>query len=246
MNPRFTLENVRVVLSHASHPGNIGATARAMKTMGLRSLFLVNPRSFPDRQAEIRAAGGWDILNNATVCSRLEEALSDTILAAAVTARPRMLSHEVFDARQGARELVASAVQYPVALVFGREASGLTSQEAGMCQIVVHIPSNPDYSSLNLASAVQVMAYEIRMALSEPPARLPEGGSQPATSSQIELLSRHLERVGVESGFIDPHEPKRFIARMRRLFARARLEEEEVGALRGFLSAAERRMQIRE
>lgn len=242
MNLPHPLDKVRVVLSHPSHPGNIGATARAMKTMGLSSLYLVNPRIFPDKDAEARAAGAWDILNNTRVCANLDEALSGTTLAAAITARPRDLSHEVFDARQGALELLDHARQYPVALVFGTEMSGLTTVEVSKCQIVVHIPANPDYSSLNLASAVQVMAYELRMALPELES-LPPAARVAAEFNEVELLYRHLERVAISSDFLDPREPKRFMQRMRRLFARARLEKEEVSILRGVLSALEKRIQ---
>ncbi|SEP31975.1 RNA methyltransferase [Nitrosovibrio sp. Nv6] len=249
MNPPHPLDNVRVVLSHTSHPGNIGAAARAMKTMGLASLYLVNPKFFPDKEAERRAAGAWDVLNKARVCADLDEALSGTILAAAVTARPRDLSHEVFDARRGAMELLEQARQNPVALVFGTEMSGLTTLEVSKCQIVVHIPANPAYSSLNLASAVQLMSYELRMAM-------PEAGEAGAFSprvgtagvaagfDEIELLCHHLERVAVSSGFLDPREPKRLMQRIRRLFARARLEKEEVNILRGILGACEKRMRL--
>ena len=166
MNPPCPLDNIRIILSHPSHPGNIGATARAMKTMGLESLYLVNPRSFPDKEAETRSAGAWDTLNNSKVCTSLDEALNGTVLAAAITARRRDLSHVVFDSNQGAKKLLGQAKQLPVALVFGTEVSGLTSVEVGKCQIIVNIPANPAYSSLNLASAVQVMVYELRMALS--------------------------------------------------------------------------------
>jgi tRNA/rRNA methyltransferase len=241
MNPTCPLDTVRVVLSHPSHPGNIGATARAMKTMGLCSLYLVNPKSFPDKEAEVRAAGAWDVLNNTKVCTNLDEALRDTVLAAAVTARPRDLSHEVFDARRGAMELICHARQYPVALVFGTEMSGLTTMEVSKCQIVVHIPANPGYSSLNLASAVQVMAYELRMALPEPGPVFP-ALNKPASFNEIELFHHHLEQVAIRSGFLDPREPKRFTQRMRRLFARARLEKEEVNVLRGVLNALEKLM----
>ncbi|MGH8763303.1 MAG: RNA methyltransferase [Nitrosospira sp.] len=241
MTPSYPLDNVRVVLSHASHPGNIGAAARAMKTMGLRSLYLVNPKSFPDKEAERRAAGAWDVLNNARVCTTLGEALRDTVLAAAVTARSRDLSHEALDARQGALQLIGHARQYPVALVFGTEMSGLTAREVSKCQIVVHIPANPDYSSLNLASAVQVMAYELRMALPELVSLSPMV-NKPAGFNEVELFHQHLERAAARSGFLDPQEPKRFMQRMRRLFARARLEKEEVNVLRGLLSAFEKRM----
>lgn len=244
MNPPNPLDKVRIVLSHASHPGNIGAAARAMKTMGLGSLYLVNPRSFPGKEAETRAAGAWDVLNGARVCASLDEALSGTFLAAAITARPRDLSHEVFDARQGALELLDHARQYPVALVFGTEMSGLTAAEVSKCQIIVHIPANPDYSSLNLASAVQVMAYELRMALPELES-FPRAAGMPAEFNDVELLHHHLERVAISCGFLDPREPKRFMQRLRRLFARARLEKEEVKILRGVLSALEKWIQSR-
>jgi len=244
MNPLQPLDNVRVVLSHTSHPGNIGAAARAMKTMGLGSLYLINPKFFPDREAERRAAGAWDILNKTRVCADLDEALSGTVFAAAVTARRRDLSHEVFDARQGAMKLISHAIQGQVAVVFGTEMSGLTAEEVSKCQIVVHIPADPDYSSLNLASAVQVMVYELRMSLLEPSAfPLPASAGVAVPFDDIELLLRHLERVAVDCGFLDPAEPKRLMQRLRRLFARARLEREEVNILRGILSACEKQMQ---
>jgi tRNA/rRNA methyltransferase len=244
MNPTHPLDNVRVVLSHTSHPGNIGAAARAMKTMGLNSLYLVNPKYFPDKEAERRAAGAWDVLNNAGVCADLDEALSGTVLAAAITARPRDLSHDVFDARQGAVELLGHAQQNPVALVFGTEMSGLTTLEVSKCQIVVHIPANPEYSSLNLASAVQLLAYELRMALPELRSFSSTVGmtSVAAGFDEIELLYGHLERVAISSGFLNPREPKRLMQRVRRLFARGRLEKEEVNILRGILGACEKRM----
>ena len=143
MIPLCPLDNVRVILSSPSHPGNIGAAARAMKTMGLGSLYLVNPKSFPDKEAERRSAGAWDVLNSAKVCTNLNEALSGTTLAAAVTARQRNLSLEVFDPHQGARKILSQAGKSPVALVFGTETSGLTSEEISKCQFMIHIPANP-------------------------------------------------------------------------------------------------------
>jgi tRNA/rRNA methyltransferase len=242
MNPSYPLDKVRIVLSHPSHPGNIGAVARAMKTMGLESLYLVNPKAFPDKEAERRAAGAWEILNNATVCADLDEALSGTVLSAAVTARSRDLSHEVFDARLGALELMSHARQHRVAVVFGTEMSGLTTSEVSKCHIVVHIPANPDYSSLNLASAVQVVTYELRMALPQL-CSFPASACRAAGFDEIERLCHHLERVAISSGFLNPREPRRLMQRIRRLFARARLEKEEVNILRGVLSACEQRMQ---
>lgn len=241
MSPAFLLDNVRIILSHTSHPGNIGATARAMKTMGLRFLYLVKPASFPDKEAERRSAGAWDILNQACVCQSLDEALSGTVLAAAITARPRNLSPEVFDSRTGAAELLHRAQQGSIALVFGTEMSGLTTMEVSKCQMVVHIPANSEYSSLNLASAVQVMAYELRMALADigPPA---PAAAALADFDESERFHQHLERIAIRCGFLDPDEPKRLMQRMRRLFGRARLEREEINILRGILSACEENM----
>jgi tRNA/rRNA methyltransferase len=245
MNPSYPLDKVRIVLSHPSHPGNIGAVARAMKTMGLESLYLVNPKIFPDKEAERRAAGAWDILNNATVCANLDEALSGTSLVAAVTARPRDLSHEVFDARQGALKLMGHARQSEVAIVFGTEMSGLTTSEVSKCHIIIHIPANPEYSSLNLASAVQVVTYELRMALPQV-CSFPTSVCATAGFDEIELFYHHLEGVAISSGFLDPHKPKRLMQRIRRLFARARLEKEEVNILRGLLAACENHMRPHE
>lgn len=241
MNPVSPLDNVRIVLSHTSHPGNIGATARAMKTMGLRKLYLVNPKSFPDSEADARASNARDILETAHVCSNLTEALGDTFLAAALTARRRDLPHPTYSARQAAAELVHQAHHHPVALLFGRESAGLTAAEISHCQLTVQIPANPDYSSLNLAAAVQIMAYELRMVLEESDvvqhsaSRLPEA----ASLQEVEGLHHHLEQIMISSGFLDPEQPKHLMRRMRRLFARTRLEKEEVNILRGLLTAVD-------
>jgi tRNA/rRNA methyltransferase len=236
MNTPCPLDNIRIVLSHTSHPGNIGAVARAMKTMGLHSLYLINPKCFPDAEADARAANAIDILQQAKVCVEIDKALENTVLTAAVTARPRELSHTIFDARQGAMELVQQAQQQPVALLFGRENSGLTTTEVNKCQIIIHIPANPQYPSLNLAGAVQVMAYELRMALSENATR-PATSGVTANFNELELLYTHLEQLMIASGFLDPQKPKLLMQRIRRLFARARLEKEEVQILRGILTA---------
>ncbi len=250
MNRPCPLDNVRIVLSHTSHPGNIGATARAMKTMGLSALYLVNPKSFPDNEADVRASNARDILERASMLGSLEEALHDTILAIAMTARPRDLSNRTLDARLAAKELLEHAAQSPVALVFGRESSGLTTAEISKCQLIVHIPTNPDYSSLNLAAAVQIMAYELRMAFTETiTGQLARPTVQPtiqtirqlASFHEIELFYRHLEQAMIDSEFLDPKQPKRLMQRIRRMFARAQLEQEEVNILRGILSALEKR-----
>jgi len=239
MIPLCPLDNVRVILSCPSHPGNIGAVARAMKTMGLKSLYLVNPKSFPDKEAEIRSAGAWDVLNNTKICTNLNEALSGTTLAAAVTARQRNLSLDIFDARQGARKILSQAEKSPVALVFGTEMSGLTSVEVSKCQFIVHIPANPAYSSLNLASAVQVMTYELRMALPNIEEHSPSLGAL-ASHDEIELFYRHFENTMINCGFLDPVNPKHLMRRIRRLYSRTNLEKKEISILRGMLNSFEK------
>ena len=240
MNTPCPLDHIRIVLSHTSHPGNIGAAARAMKTMGLSALYLINPKFFPDPEADTRAANALDVLQQAKVCATLDEALQDTVLAAAITARPRELSHTIFDARQGARELLRCAWQQPVALLFGTENSGLTTEEVNKCQIIIHIPANPQYPSLNLASAVQVLAYELRTAVTDNAA--PAAVIEPLASfNELELLYTHLEQLMIASHFLDPQKPKLLMQRIRRLFARARLEKEEVQILRGILTALGKR-----
>ena len=232
------LAHVRVVLSHTSHPGNIGACARAMKTMGLTQLVLVQPRHFPHPEAQAMASRATDILEGAQVCATLDEALAGTVYAAACTARGRDLSHAVLSPREGAARMIEEARHGPVALVMGPEKYGLTMQEVNACSVIVNIPANPDYSSLNLASAVQVLAYELRLAAMGQgvPA---QKTYPPAAHEDMELLYSHLEQTMVDIGFLDPAEPKRLMQRMRRLFARARLEREELNILRGVLAAAQ-------
>ena len=235
------LDNIRIVLSHTSHAGNIGAAARAMKTMGLQSLYLINPRSFPDKEADIRAVSARDLLGKAKVCSSIDEALDNTVLAAALTSRSRELEHETYDARAGAKILLEHAQSHPVAVVFGTETSGLTTTEVSKCTLKIVIPTNPDYASLNLASAVQVMAYELRMALAQAKLAKPLQ-TEPATLDEIELFYRHLEQILVQVDFLNPQQPKKLMQRLRRLYARARLEKEEVNILRGILKAVEKRL----
>jgi len=231
------LGRVRVVLSHTTHPGNIGAAARALKTMGLARLALVNPRHFPDPQAAAMAVGADDVLGAARVCASLDEALAGTTLAIALTARRRDLSPLALDVRDAARLAVSEAAGGgEVAFVFGTEMSGLSNDEVIRCQRVAHIAANPDFSSLNLAAAVQIVAYETRVALLGPVAPDP-GRTPPAAHEELEGLYAHLEASMVRSGFLDPQNPRRLLERLRRLFGRARLESQEVNILRGMLTA---------
>ena len=229
------LKNIRVVLTQPSHPGNIGATARAMKTMGLDALYLVNPRHFPHDEADRRAAGALDVLEKAQVCDSLAQALSGCVLAVATSARQRGLRHEVKSAREAAGALLSAAATHPVALVFGNETSGLSNEEASLCQLWTYVPTNAGFSSLNLAAAVQIFAYELRMSVSD--GVLPQAPEcAPATLEQVEQLYRHFEQTMIHTGFLDPSSPKRLLPRLRRLLAHAQLESEEVNILRGFLN----------
>lgn len=230
------LSRVRVVLSHTSHPGNIGAAARAMQTMGLKKLHLVNPQRFPHPDALAMAAGAAEVYDNITVYDSLPAALNGTALVIGLTARPRELSHRLVTAREAAAEAIKLAASQEVALLFGTEMSGLSNAELDQCQILAAIPANADYSSLNLAAAVQVLAYELRMtALGE--TKLEAAAFPLASHDEVEGFYEHLERTLITIDFLDPALPRRLMPRLRRLFSRARLEKEEVNILRGILKA---------
>lgn len=241
-SPLNPLSRIRIVLCRTWHPGNIGATARAMKTMGLSDLRLVAPTRFPDPEADTLSAGATDILEQATITDTLAEALSGCHLAIGMSARPRELSHPAI----GPREAAAMAIAEPrdIALVFGNETYGLSNEELMLCQQLVHIPANPAFSSLNLAAAVQIMAYEVRTALHQTPSPMtsqnPYRQSKPATLDEIESYFTHLEATLTTIGFFDKAHPKRLMQRLRRLYARAALQQEEVNILRGILSATTR------
>jgi len=228
------LDRIRIVLSHTSHPGNIGATARAMKTMGLTQLWLVNPCADPDGVARARSSNALDVLQGARTCATLEEALDGTVFAAAMTARSRELAPPPLWARAAAPQIVGATAHGEVAIVFGNETSGLSNEETALCRLPVMIPANPAYSSLNLAAAVQVMAYELRLAALDPGAP-PAPENPPATAEQIRHFHEHLEAAVTESGFLDPAHLKRLMPRLRRLFDRIALERDEVSLLRGML-----------
>ena len=237
MNNTDALKNIRIVLSRPSHPGNIGAAARAMKTMGLCDLRLVAPRHFPHPDAVVRAAGADDILDAAQVVDSVSQALDGCTLAVAATARHRELRHDCMDARAAAREIIAATAQ-PVAILFGNETAGLTADEAANCRIWARIPAEAGFSSLNLGAAVQIFAYEVRMACAvAAPAAEPEFPL--ATIEQVEQLYAHLQERMTVTGFYNPANPGRLELRLRRLLARARLEAEEVNILRGFLKTLE-------
>jgi tRNA/rRNA methyltransferase len=230
------LERVRVVLVATTHPGNIGAAARAMLTMGLERLWLVAPSRFPDSEAAARAAGAVDVLDRARVVATLADALDGVACAIGYTARARYLAGDVRSAREASALAIASAREgREVALVFGTEMSGLSNEELARCTVAATIPANPAFGSLNLASAVQVAAYETRVAaLGNEVWRAPRFA--PATRDAIDGLDAHAERTFVAMRFLHPAMPRRLMPRLRRLFARAGLEREEVNILRGILA----------
>lgn len=228
------LKNIRVVLYGTAHPGNIGAAARALKTMGLAQLCLVAPGRFPDPQAEWLASGATDVLRHAKRCATLEEALAGAAFAVGCTARQRELAVPMVTAREATARVIEVARSQPAALVFGNEPSGLTGRQVDRCQLLAAIPANPAYSSLNVAAAVQVFAYELRMAALAGAA--PRGKPRTlASHEELEALYEHLERAMVETGFLDPSHPGKLMRRLRRLFGRAGLEKEEVSILRGMI-----------
>jgi tRNA/rRNA methyltransferase len=233
MNP--ALASIRIVLVATSHPGNIGAAARAMLTMGLDRLVLVNPRRFPDEAAQARAAGALRVLERARVVASLDEAIEGCALAIGLSARRREFAGRVLPMREAAVSALAHAGNGDVALVFGTEMSGLSNDELARCGIVATIPANPDYASLNLAAAVQVACYDLRVAAA--------GGEvwqaprfAPATVDEIAALDAHAARTLCDMRFLNPRLPRRLLPRLRRLFARAGLEQQEVNILRGILA----------
>jgi TrmH family RNA methyltransferase len=226
---------VRFVLFEPTHPGNIGAAARAIKTMGFDDLTLVNPVGHPDPEARARSSGALDVLEAARVAPDLAGALQGCGFVVGASARHRRLGMPEFDPRQCAAEVLRAASTRPAAIVFGPERAGLSNDELDLCQAIVYIPANPAYSSLNLAAAVQVIAWELKAAqglvLDTPPPEAP-----PAGIEDMELFYEHLERVLVASGFLDTGNPRQLMRRLRRLFNRSRLDQNELNILRGILA----------
>ena len=233
------LGHVRVVLCRPSHPGNIGAAARAMKTMGLADLRLIAPARFPAPEAEWMAANAGDVLGAARMHAALGDALADCVAAFALSARPREWSPQVLAPRAAAAAALERAANGPVAFVFGSESAGLTNEELFGCQYLVHIPANPGYRSLNLAQAVQVICYELFVAAgSATPGMRAE---KLATVEDLEGLYAHLEEAATASGFLVPGSGSRLRERWRRLFSRVpELEREEVNILRGLLKSVQK------
>lgn len=235
------LKNIRIILINTTHPGNIGSVARAMKVMGLNQLHLVTPLKFPDAQASAMASGADDLLHDAVVHDSLDSALEGVTLVFGTSARLRTLSMPQMDVRAAAERAVVESQQHEVAILFGRERHGLINEEMQRCHYLLNIPTNPDYSSLNLSQAVQVLSYELRVAtlgetgiISEPV------DYSPVDSRQMERFFEHLEQSLLDTRFLNPAQPKMLMARLRRLYLRARPDQNEINILRGILAASQR------
>ena len=234
------LARIRIVLVNPSDPGNIGAVARAMKTMGFRYLYLVAPEAFPHRKASVRASNALDILANTVVVDRLEEALKDCHLVFGTSTRVRELNWISLAAREAA-EKITEMPRQEMAILFGRERCGLNNQELQQCHFQITIPANPEYSSLNLAAAVQIICYELRMAfLNKKTPAIQQRDL--AKVEQLEYFYQHLESVLMSIDFLQPVRSQQIMDRLRRLFSRAELDESEVKILRGVLSATQKKL----
>ena len=246
------LKHIRIVLVHTSHPGNIGATARAMHTMGLSNLYLVNPLHFPHAKATEMAAGADSVLEQATIVNSLETAIADCVFVAGTSTRQRSIPWPILLPRQLAAATMHYTDQTNIAMVFGPEQSGLSNHDLHLCHACVSIPTQPNYCSLNLAAAVQIIAYELwaayhsltttMTAITERTTTTPS--HQLANVADIEQFCIHFQQTAREIGFLKPHAPRQLIARMRRLLARAHPEKREISMLRGFFSAIQKTLHL--
>jgi len=245
------LSRIRIVLVNTSHPGNIGGVARAMKNMGLSKLVLVEPQEFPSDKADARSSGAVDLLENAQVVSSLPEAVTGCGLVIGTSARSRHIPWPLMSPRQTATQALQEATQHEVALVFGREDRGLTNEELQQCNFHMHIPTNENFSSLNLAAAVQVIAYELRVGvLAKQEAATQQSAEQPlwgtdwdielASNDELERLFEHMQQTLIDIDFLDPQNPRQLMPRLRRLYLRARPDKVETNVLRGILSATQK------
>lgn len=239
-------DNIRIVLVNTTHPGNIGGVARAMKNMGLSQLTLVEPRQFPDERAIWRAASARDVLDNARVVTTVEEAVADCHFIVGTSARGRRIPWPVQQPRACAPQIATASKHGQVAVLFGREDRGLTNEELQQCHLHLHVPTDEAYSSLNLAMAVQIVAYELRLLM------LPEAEYLAAPDSEwdapfasaenMERFYQHLEQTLIEIEFLDPKAPRQLMTRLRRLYSRVRLDDMELNILRGILTETQKKL----
>lgn len=233
--------SIRIVLVGTTHPGNIGAVARAMKNMGILDLALVSPAHFPHNEATARASGAVDVLKNAAVTDSLAEALKDCVYVAGASARSRSINWPTLEPRECAAKLLEKSQAGPVAAVFGPEKYGLTNEHLDLCDALLTIPTNPEFSSLNLGMAVQVLTYELRAAGTDRSPSTYESDAPLPTSGDMEYFYTHLEDVLTDLEFLNPDNPRHLMRRLRRFFIRARPDQNELNILRGILTAVERK-----
>ena len=226
---------IKFILFEPSHPGNVGAAARAIKTMGFEKLCLINPIEHPHSEARARSSGALDVLLDAEVFDNLHDAIKGCGLIIGTTSRTRRISVPITNIRETAPSIVAEAKQKPVAVIFGPEKSGLINAQVDCCNQLVNIPSIGSYKSLNLAMAVQIMAYELRVASEALPSAI--RARNLASNEDIELFYNHLNQVLLETGFLNPKNPKQLMRRLRTLFNRAQMDENEINIMRGILAS---------
>ena len=237
------LNSVKVVLVGTTHPGNIGATARAMKNMGILDLALVEPKEFPSDVATFRSKAAKDILEKASVHTSLEEAISECELVVGTSARGRTVPWPVLNPREAAEEMHKSSLNGKVAIVFGREDRGLTNEELGLCNFHVHIPSDPEYSSLNLSQAVQILAYEIRLSyLQDRHVNKEYWDVELANNEQTERLINHMDELMQEVDFYDVENPRKLLVRVRRFFKRSKIDIMEANIFRGLFASIQKKL----
>lgn len=237
-----SLDSVKIVLVGTTHPGNIGAAARAMKNMGIKSLSLVQPKEFPSDVAIYRSKAAKDILEHAQVFNTLEEAISDCELVIGTSARGRKVPWPILNPKEAAEEVSRSSSHHKIAIIFGREDRGLTNEELGLCNLHVNIPTDPDYSSLNLAQAVQILVYEIRQAILGEQEDKDYWDVELANNDQTELLINHMDELMQQVEFYDVDNPRKLLLRVRRFFKRSRIDVMETNIFRGLFATIQKKL----
>lgn len=236
------LNNVRIVLVKPQHPGNIGMAARAMKNMGLSQLYLVDPKDFPSREALYRASHADDVVEAAIVKNSLKEAISDCSLVLGTSTRERIMSQPILTSREAALKITTQFSAEKIAIIFGCETFGLVNEDLELCQFQIKIPSVERYSSLNLASAVQVICYELRMSCIEEriPTKSKQDASGLASAAELNGFYEHLKQTMINIHFLNPDRPRKMMERFHQIFNRALLDQEDINLLRGMLSTIEK------
>ena len=236
------LNSIKIVLVGTTHPGNIGAAARAMKNMGFRNLSLVKPKEFPSDVATYRSKAAKDILENALIFNNLQEAVVDCELVIGTSARDRKVPWPILSPKESAEEVSKSLKIHKIAIVFGREDRGLTNEELGLCNYHVHIPTDPEYSSLNLSQAVQILVYEIRMAVLSDDENQDYWDVELANNNQTEMLIQHMDELMQEVEFYDVDNPRKLLLRVRRFFKRSRIDVMETNIFRGLFATIQKKL----